>query len=531
MKKPKIAIVGEFQTGKSTLVNLLFGREVAQIGGGLPCTALATHYRLDREELVMIGETHHKIGEWINSGDIYQNETVVKVGLNHPLLLSFDIIDTPGVDAAGEAGAQHEAITFAQIEATDAFILLLDKLPEISSETGMGRLITKLRESGKPTFGFFNCGRLGDTEHPKSTAMVDILAATKTRLKEAGFPISIIRDNLKGDYKGFSDESTRFSTIHQIERFLMNTITSKIQALDQRMRQAEVRLDEYLALHSAVVREILPQCEQRSRQIAEEIAREFRDGMIFQGGFALRNRKTGTFLTIDWDGKMVGGNLNSDRQKAYLEDANEKNGKPCPECQVFRFEPYARFGTNSGYLVRVGSGKVLDYGDNKVEAGLWTHQWEPNDYPQHSWSFERSGEDFLLLCGKNKSLLLESASAREDLHGASVIPAKTAERTAEPTTNQLWEIVPVQTWPTPLTILDAKYGAGQSVNDVRMVIVNNIRNESVRMKVGNDAFGDPSPGTLKYLTVTYLTSSGRFIAEATEGELIQLPDKNHRRLY
>jgi len=233
--KPRIAIVGEFQTGKSTLVNLLFGRKVAQVGSGLPCTALATYYRLDREELVTIGGTHHKIGDWINSGDIHLNETVVEVGLNHPLLLSFDLVDTPGVDAAGEIGARHECITFAQIETTDAFILLLDKLPEINSGTGMGRLITKLRDSGKPAFGFFNCGRLGDTEHPKSAATTEIADAIKVHLREAGIPISIIRDNLKGGYDDFSEESARFAILHQIERFLMNTISKILQGF-----QAEI---------------------------------------------------------------------------------------------------------------------------------------------------------------------------------------------------------------------------------------------------------------------------------------------------
>jgi len=266
MTKPRIAIVGEFQTGKSTLVNLLFGRTVAQVGSGLPCTALATHYLLDREELVTIGGTHHKIGDWINSGDIHQNETVVKVGLNHPLLLSFDLIDTPGVDAAGEIGDQHEAITFAQIETTDAFILLLDKLPEVSSETGMSRLITKLRDSGKPTFGFFNCGRLGDTEHPNSAATGEIAAAIKTRLKEAGIPISIIRDNLKGGYEEFSDESARFSILHQIERFLMRTLADRLSDFKKEMTEnRDLLQNRYRALKTSIDQQVANQDAQFNR--------------------------------------------------------------------------------------------------------------------------------------------------------------------------------------------------------------------------------------------------------------------------
>ena len=243
MKKTRIAIVGEFQTGKSTLVNLLFGRNVAQVGEGLPCTALATCYHFQQAEVVRIGGDSYEIGAWINSGDVHKQETVVEVGVNNALLLGFDLVDTPGVEAAGKLGKEHEAITFAQVETTDAFILLLDKLPEAGSDSGMGRLITKLRDSGKPTFGFFNCGRLGATKHPKSQASAEIVGAIKARLKDAGFPIPVIADNLKGDYNGFSEESTGFSILQQIEKTLMNSISQQLQILKKSIDSSHAKLE------------------------------------------------------------------------------------------------------------------------------------------------------------------------------------------------------------------------------------------------------------------------------------------------
>ena len=237
MAKPRIAIVGEFQTGKSTLVNLLFARDVAQVGDGLPCTALATRYHFQQAEVVRIGGDSYEIGAWINSGDVHKDETVVEVGVNNALLLGFDLVDTPGVEAAGKLGEQHEAITFAQVETSDAFILLLDKLPEGGSDTGMGRLITKLGASAKPTFGFFNCGRLGTTKHPKSQASTEIVDAIKARLKEAGLPIPFIADNLKGGYDRFSEESTRFSILHQIEKCLMQTLTDQLCGFKKEMTE------------------------------------------------------------------------------------------------------------------------------------------------------------------------------------------------------------------------------------------------------------------------------------------------------
>lgn len=44
--KFKVAIIGDFQDGKSTLVNALMGREVAKTGYGLPETSSVTAYEL-----------------------------------------------------------------------------------------------------------------------------------------------------------------------------------------------------------------------------------------------------------------------------------------------------------------------------------------------------------------------------------------------------------------------------------------------------------------------------------------------------
>lgn len=53
-KKFKVAIIGDFQDGKSTLVNALMGREVAKTGYGLPETSVVAAYELPDSNIVLL---------------------------------------------------------------------------------------------------------------------------------------------------------------------------------------------------------------------------------------------------------------------------------------------------------------------------------------------------------------------------------------------------------------------------------------------------------------------------------------------
>lgn len=97
-RKPRIAIMGEFSAGKSTLSNLLLGKRVLPekvTATRLPPIwisqgkAMPMRVSVDREELPVFLETLE---------DISIEETYcVKIGIDAPILAECDLIDFPGI--------------------------------------------------------------------------------------------------------------------------------------------------------------------------------------------------------------------------------------------------------------------------------------------------------------------------------------------------------------------------------------------------------------------------------------------------
>lgn len=81
-----------------------------------------------------------------------------------------------------------------------------------------------------------------------------------------------------------------------------------------------------------------------------------------------------------------------------------------------------------------------------------------------------------------------------------------------------------------LQILEALYGAQGGIADVKSIVEGNIQNDMVNMRVGNAAFGDPSPGFYKSLFIRYQNESGQYEANIRENLMLQIPDANHTKI-
>jgi len=78
--------------------------------------------------------------------------------------------------------------------------------------------------------------------------------------------------------------------------------------------------------------------------------------------------------------------------------------------------------------------------------------------------------------------------------------------------------------PSGLKVIQARYGAGAMFVGVTSVIAANISGPSASMSVSNSAFGgDPAPGQVKTLWVTYQNSTGRYVVSAGEGTTLTFP--------
>lgn len=87
-KLPKITIAGEFQNGKSTLVNCLLGAKYAPTGHGCRTTSCCTYF--------FYGETNTAPRQIYGATP---SENYLEVTCNRPILKDAILIDTPGFDA------------------------------------------------------------------------------------------------------------------------------------------------------------------------------------------------------------------------------------------------------------------------------------------------------------------------------------------------------------------------------------------------------------------------------------------------
>jgi GTPase SAR1 family protein len=117
VEKPlKLAVLGEFSSGKSTFINRLIGKEILPTGI-TPVTSVVTILEYGEEEKIEVvyknheGETVKRVydgyerlwklqREW-DEGDLYI-PMEIRVFVNNPILKYFHIIDTPGFNDVSE---------------------------------------------------------------------------------------------------------------------------------------------------------------------------------------------------------------------------------------------------------------------------------------------------------------------------------------------------------------------------------------------------------------------------------------------
>ena len=128
----RLAVVGEFNAGKSTLINALIGADVAPTGI-LPTTAALHHLRWapDRFARIVFDEGHDPRERIVPLGDLraatatLAPQTIRRIELRMPLafLVRVEILDTPGFNAPDP---HHTKVARGAFEEADAALWLLD---------------------------------------------------------------------------------------------------------------------------------------------------------------------------------------------------------------------------------------------------------------------------------------------------------------------------------------------------------------------------------------------------------------------
>ena len=159
MKPFRIGIIGEFQSGKSLLINCLLRRAVATVGKGVATTHNVVCYRYAEkqdEHFVYCKANGEVYNEAIN--DLHKHDTdtdieVIDVFLNCSLLKDYELIDMPGLGAnAADNRAARKAL-----KTIDFALLIASNEKAMGEECESYKDLQELQLQSIPYYFILNC--------------------------------------------------------------------------------------------------------------------------------------------------------------------------------------------------------------------------------------------------------------------------------------------------------------------------------------------------------------------------------------
>lgn len=156
-RKPTLAIVGQYQNGKSTLLNCLLGGRYSIQGRGLATTRYNTTYTFGEiPEMRILSPngsfttTDLSTDSLSRAVDELADGTRISFSIYSPFLLNLSIVDSPGWGVKDKDNKSAESA----LEDADGFVYVFTK--SINEELDLP-FLKKIAETGKPLFLVLNC--------------------------------------------------------------------------------------------------------------------------------------------------------------------------------------------------------------------------------------------------------------------------------------------------------------------------------------------------------------------------------------
>ena len=427
MSPIRIGLVGDFQRGKSTLVNCLLNRNIATIGDGTATThAPVSYYYGENERVEYLSDTNEKriidLCDWDHI-DACSHVQSICVFINHELLNSFTIIDMPGLGANEDDNKR----ALATIKTLDCAIVITTNAKSIGGDLSQEYFnVSILKKYGIPYYLVLNCKEFINGEgfpgHPSNCNIMEENERILSFYKPLSFPFSnahhLIVNFIWYWYaiQSTDPENTVIEDIvriYHLDKLSKPTIVEKSNfPLIQRIFSMDNKLNFELR------REIKQQIKDATQSIREEVCpigtiqafafQTIPEGWLLCDGSALRisdfpelysiinntfgDAEDGTFIIPDLRGRFIRGwdenhIVDKDRKSfgSYQEDAISEHSHSIKEDSITVLESGEHTHTAHGVLHEVGSwGPAIEtfkylYGEGRdsgvtTTAGNHTHK-------------------------------------------------------------------------------------------------------------------------------------------------------------
>ncbi len=155
----KFGIVGQYQSGKSLLINCLLKRYIATVGNGVATTHTVVNYKFSEIEFVTIvyvngRKVKVKIDvEKFANFDIDTSVREINVYLNNPLLKNYELTDIPGFGY----DANDNEVASKALNSIDVAILIASNQKTIGIDSPAYFDLCKLEAYNIPYYFILNC--------------------------------------------------------------------------------------------------------------------------------------------------------------------------------------------------------------------------------------------------------------------------------------------------------------------------------------------------------------------------------------
>ena len=340
----QVGVIGQFSSGKSSLLNLLFKKDILATGAR-PVSVVATYINYGLNDLIL-AEFENGLSELTNNIVNDQNEELnglksINVFTNNELLKDITLIDTPGLNA----NATDEEFSKNLFNSFDALIWL--SLAESAGKASEEKAIKELKPNIKKICLINQKDKLNEAEQlrlknylnevfAKYFEKIELISCKQASENNPDSNISAFYDFLKNLNKISIKEDNIKASLKALNNELLGIISEIKLSLDE----LEYKIKDYLEIlvkndfdYSGFNDEILNALKSIARTIANEFMTNFKvknayfytqnDGIFHKNCF---NKNEYSYKTLNPDDTFLSIFYNKDTiNKQFLKIRKEIN--------------------------------------------------------------------------------------------------------------------------------------------------------------------------------------------------------------